>query len=102
MIEVYFDKNHAELVPRNDMEKSTSDVFYLPVHAVYKATSSTTKVCAVFAASAPSSSGVSLNDNLLVGPTVHSSLIDVLFRFRLHRIALTTDISRMYCMVLLE
>jgi len=42
------------------------------------------------------STGVSLNDTLLVGPIVHSSLIDVLLRFRLHRVALTADVSRMY------
>ena len=39
---------------------------------------------------------MSLNDTLLVGPTVHSPLIDVLLRFRFHCIALTTDVSRMY------
>ncbi len=33
---------------------------------------------------------------LLVGPTVHLSLTDVLLRFRLHRVALTADVSRMY------
>ena len=38
---------------------------------------------------------VSLNDTLLVGPTVHSCLVDVLLRFCSHRIALTTDISWM-------
>ena len=37
-----------------------------------------------------------MNDCLLVGPTVHSPLIDVLLRFRLHRVAITTDISKMY------
>ena len=31
----------------------------------------------------------------MVGPTVHP-LIDVLMRFRQHRIALTADISKMY------
>ena len=51
---------------------------------------------AVFNASAKTSTGVSLNDTLLVGPTVHSSLVDVLLRFRLHRVALTADVSRMY------
>ena len=37
-----------------------------------------------------------MNDTLLVGPTVHPPLIDVLLRFRLHRVALTADISKMY------
>ena len=72
------------------------------MHAVYKDFSSTSKVRVVFDASALSSTGVSLNDNSLVGPTVHSSLVDVLIHFHLYRIALTADISRMYRMVLLE
>ena len=54
------------------------------------------RIRAVFDASAKTSTGVSLNDTLLVGPTVHSSLLDVLLRFRLYRVALTTDVSRMY------
>lgn len=66
------------------------------MHAVYKASSSTTKIRAVFDASAKSSSGTSLNDTLLVGPTVHPPLIDVLLRFRSHRIALIADVSKMY------
>ena len=102
VMEEYFEKDYAELVPADELEKPTSEVFYLPMHMVYKESSNTTKVRAVFDASAPSSSGVSLNDKLLVGPTVHSSLVDVLIRFRLNRIALTTDVSRMYRMVLLE
>ena len=32
----------------------------------------------------------------MVGPTVHPPLIDVLLRFRSHRIALTADVSKMY------
>ena len=44
---------------------------------------------------------MSLNDTLLVGPTIHPPLIDVLLRFRLHRVALTADVSRMYRAVLL-
>ena len=56
----------------------------------------TTKIRAVFDASAKSLTGISLNDILLVGPTITSPLMDVLLRFRFHCIALTTDISRMY------
>ena len=55
-----------------------------------------TKVRAVFDASAKSSSGVSLNDILLKGPTIHSTLINVLLRFCLYRVAITADVSKMY------
>ena len=56
----------------------------------------TTKVRSVFDALAKSSTGVLLNDTLLIGPTVHSSLVNVLLHYHLHHIALTTDISQMY------
>ena len=92
----YFDLGHAETVPIEDMDKAPSEVFYLPMHAVYKSSSTTTKVRAVFDASAKSVSGVSLNDTLLVGPTIHPPLMDVLLRFRLHCVALTADVSKMY------
>ena len=94
--EEYFKMKHAKLVPVADLQKYPKEVFYLPMHAVRKEHSTTTKVRAVFDASAKSASGVSLNDLLLVGPTVHPPLVDVLLRFRFHRIALTADVSKMY------
>ena len=87
----YMDLGHAELVPPADLEKPED---HLPMHAVYKSSSTTTKIRAIFDASAKSD--VSLNDILLVGPTMHPTLIDVLPRFRLYRIAVTSDISTMY------
>jgi hypothetical protein len=96
VMQEYSDLCHAEPVPPADLGKPEKGVFYLLIHAVKKESSTTTKIRAVFDASAKSSSGVSLNDLLLVGPMVHSRLIDVLLRFRLHRVALTTDVSKMY------
>ena len=61
-----------------------------------RGSSSTTKVRAAFDASAKSSSGVSLNDTLLVGPTIHPPFLEVLLRFGMHRVALTADVSKMY------
>ena len=87
---------HTEPVPQADLEKPPNEVFYLPIHVVCKESSTTTKVRAVFDASAKTSTGISLNDTLLVGPTVHPPLVDVLRRFRSHRIALIADVSRMY------
>ena len=75
------------------MGKPLPEVFYLPMFAIYINYSTMTKIQAVFDAS---TSGISLNDILLVSPTVHSPLIDVLLRFRLCRVTLTTDISKMF------
>ena len=83
-MEEYFENGHAESVPEADLEKS------------HQATNTTMKLREVFDVSTKSASGVSLNDTLLVGPTVHSPLLDVLLRFRLHHVALTTNVSRMY------
>ena len=96
VMQEYLDMEHAQLVPVADLQKPVKDVFYLPMHAVRKEDSTTTKLRVVFDASAKSASGVSLNDLLLIGPTVHPSLIDVLLRFRFHWIALTADVSKMY------
>ena len=102
VIREYFELNHAEPVPVEELDKRCTEVYYFPMHAVRKETSSTSKVRVVFDASAKTTSGTSLNDHLLVGPTVHSSLVDVLLRFRQHKVALTTDVSRMYRAVLLH
>ena len=81
---------------RRCIRKPAKDTFYPPMHAVRKEQSTTTKVRVVFDASANSASGVSLNDTLLVGPTIHPPLVNVLLRFRLQRVALTADIRKMY------
>ena len=99
VIKEYFDIGHAEILPQGDLNKSTPDVYHLPMHAAWKESSTTTKVEAVFDASMKSMSGVSLNDTLMVGPTVHPALVDVLLRFRKHRIAIVADISKMYQVV---
>ena len=69
------------------------------MHAVRKSSSIMTKVWAVFDASAKSSTGISFNDTLMVGPAVHSSLTDILLRFRTHCVALVADVSQMYCAI---
>ena len=92
----YFELTCAEPIPLVNLKKTSSETFYLPMHAVCKEHSTTTKVRVVFVASAKSSSGASLNDTLLTGPTIHTPLIDVQLRFWFHRIALTADVSKMY------
>ena len=102
VVREYFKMNHTEPVPVEDLDRGYEEVYYFPMQAVRKETSSTSKIRVVFDASARTSSGTSLNDHLLAGPTVHSLLIDVLLRFKRYKVALTTDVSRMYLAVLLS
>ena len=92
----YLDLGHAEPLSSADLERPVEETFYLPIHAVYKDTSTTIRVRAVFNASVKSLTGISLNNTLLVGPTIHPPLIDVLLRFRSYPVAFTADISKMY------
>ena len=66
VMQEYLDLKHAEAIPMPDLEKPPELTFCLPMHAVYKESSTTTKIRAVFDASAKSSTGVSLNDTLLM------------------------------------
>ena len=95
-VDEYFRERHAEPVPLRDLSKPNSEVFCLPMHAVCKDTSTTPKLRVAFDASAKSSMGISLNDQPLVFPMVHALLLDMLLRFRRHKIVLATDISLMY------
>ncbi len=88
---------HAEPVPETDMHKPLELVFYLPMHAVRKESSTTTKIRAVFDASAKSSTCISCYSSA----PLFTLLMDVLLRFWGHCIAVTTDVSRMYRAVLL-
>ena len=92
-IQGYLDSGHAEPVPTNEMQLPH---FYLPMHSVVKQSSTSTKLRVVFDGSAPSTTGISLNNLLRVGPTLHPTLADILIKFRTYPVALTADVSKMY------
>ncbi|XP_050547346.1 uncharacterized protein LOC126909031 [Daktulosphaira vitifoliae] len=77
-------------------DKTTLPEAYLPHNCVIKAESTTTKLHVVFDASAKSTTGVSLYQSMMVGPTVQEDLFNILIRFRLHCYVLTGDIEKMY------
>ena len=93
----YIDLGHMSLVIDESEEG-----FYLPHHSVDKESSNTTKVRVVFDASAKTGKGVSLNDSLMVGPTIQLKLIGHLLRFRSHRYVITADIAKMYRQILMH
>ncbi|XP_030763227.1 uncharacterized protein LOC115887855 [Sitophilus oryzae] len=71
----------------------------MPHHCVVKNSSTTTKLRVVFDVSAKTSSEVSLNDVLKIGPTIQDDLLSIILRFRTHNYVITSDIEKMYRMV---
>ena len=90
----YLKLGHAEEVPPE--EEPPTDAFWLPMHSVLKLSSTSTKLRVVFDGSAATTSGLSLNQALHVGPTIQATLSDTLLKFRSYHIALNADISKMY------
>ena len=75
---------------------STEEQYYLSHHAIFKSSSSTTRTHIVFDGSCRASNRLSLNNTLLVGPTVQQDLYSIVLRFITYQIAFTTDIAKMY------
>ena len=73
-------------------------VHYLPHHAVIRRDKATTKLRIVYDASAKGNSP-SLNDCLHIGPALTQNIVDILIRFRTHKVALTADIEKAFLMV---
>ena len=48
----YFQQGHAKPIPSKDLKKKHEEVFYLPMHAVYRDSSSTSQLCFIFDMSA--------------------------------------------------
>ncbi|XP_037823160.1 uncharacterized protein LOC119611586, partial [Lucilia sericata] len=105
-LKVEFHKFMNEYIELNHMEIATNktehQVYYMPHHAVLKPSSTTTKLRVVFDAFCKSSNNTSLNDHLLVGPTVQNDLYSILLNFRKHKIGFTADIEKMYRQVLIH
>lgn len=89
----YLESGHMELSEPADENEL---VYHLPHHGVLRESSSTTRLRAVFDASAKSSSGFSLNDWQLVGPTVQRKLTAILLRWRIYTIVFSGDVKQMY------
>ena len=79
-----------------DTNDPISKEVFLPHHGVIKDEGSTSKIRVVFDGSTKTSSGYSLNDIQMVGPTIQQDLTSILIRFREHQILITADIIKMY------
>jgi len=95
MIE-YISLNHMELIPESESVEIIGKTFYLPHHFVHKIGTAENKFRVVFDGSFKTSTNISLNDCLIVGPTIQPDIFTLLLKFRLHQVVLKTDIGKMY------
>ncbi|XP_066590522.1 uncharacterized protein [Prorops nasuta] len=79
-LQEYLMLGHMSPVPRN----SDFRVF-LPHHAVFKTENQKTKIRVVFNASSKTSTGVSLNDTLFIGPKLQQDITRILMNWRSFR-----------------
>lgn len=91
----YRAKQH--LVLANESPVPECDSYYMQHHAINTGPEKKNgKFRVVFNASAPSSNGVSFNDQQLPGPKLIDNIGEFFIRFRMRKYAITADISQMY------
>lgn len=94
----YIELNYMTPVTSNDI----TSCYFIPHHAVLKPSSTTTKLRVVFNASFKSSSGLSLNDILMNGPTIQPYIFENLLRLRTYKYAFTFDITKLYRCIIVD
>ncbi|CAI5649405.1 unnamed protein product [Oreochromis niloticus] len=86
-------KGYAVKVPEKDLGRDDGKVWYLPHHGVYHPKKHKLRV--VFDCGA-SYKGTTLNDQLLQGPNLTSTLLGVIIRFRQEEVAIMADVEAMF------
>ena len=76
-----------EVPPEERKLPKERKVFYLPHRPVIREESISTKIRPVFDGSATNRNGLSINDALYTGPKLQNDIVDILFRFRTHKVA---------------
>lgn len=100
-MEEYINLEHMSEISRDSLSEKTP-IYYIPHHCVEKPESTTTKLRVVFDASCKTSSNISLNNVLKVGPTIQNDLFTILIRFRKHNFVLVGDLTKMYRQILID
>ncbi|XP_066596624.1 uncharacterized protein [Prorops nasuta] len=75
---------------------------FLPHHAVFKIENQKTKIRVVFNASSKTSTGVSPNDTLFIGPKLQQDITRILMNWRAFRYVGVTNIVKMFRQILVR
>jgi len=98
----YSDLRHMQRVSKPDEFNDSTQIVYIPHHAVFRANSLTTRTRVVFNASSRTSNGTSLNDHLHPGPKLQKDLAAVILRWRTFRYVYFADVAKMYRQIIVD
>ena len=93
IIKQHLERGYIEAVPQSEIGKR--NCHYIPHHYVTK-DSVTTPIRIVFNCSCKSRNGVSLNDCLKTGPSLHNNMLSIIIRFRVHPYGITADVEKAF------
>ncbi|XP_075550276.1 uncharacterized protein LOC142583671 [Dermacentor variabilis] len=94
----YLQAGHAE--EANELgESPLGPIYYMPHRGVVRPGSETTKLRVVFDASSKAAGKLSLNDVLFAGPNLNPNLAGILIRFRVHNVAIMSDIEKAFLQI---
>ena len=96
VVESYVEKEFIEQIPNQPVEGH-----YMPHHAVFKK-SATTPLRIIFNASSRPNKGKSLNDCLMMGPSLTAKLHKILIQFRQGKYAVIADISKAFHRIIVD
>lgn len=95
-------REYLELGHMTKIDTYTSPHYFLPHHGVFRENSTTTKLRVVFDASAKTTSGQSLNDIQMIGPSLQNDIFAILLRFRQYTYIACADVEKMYRQILIQ
>ena len=98
ILEDYVRKGYMTKLPAEQRSNSGEKEWFLPHFPVVREDRTSTKVRIVYDAAAQFR-GMSLNSQLLPGPSLYSDLIETLIGFRQHPVALVGDVREMFLQV---
>lgn len=99
-INEYRELNHMRKLTKS--EAMMPGRIFIPHHGVLKIANDKPKIRVVYNAAAKTSSGISLNETLSVGPKLQIDVVAILLNWRTSRYVFSTDIVKMYRQILIH
>ena len=98
----YISMGHMSQISQDQQRDEGPNTYYIPYISILRKDAVTTKLRNVFNASAKSSNGVTLNDQIHAGPKLQSLIVDIITNVRRFQYVYSADVTKMFRQVLVH